>query len=419
MQGFTDGDRARMREALDLAGRGIGLASPNPMVGALLVDGKGQKLAAGYHSRFGGLHAERRLLSVMGDGRLISRNAILYLTLEPCAHQGKTPPCVDALIASRIRHFVIATADPDPRTAGRGIRALRAAGRDVRVGLLRSEAREMNAPFFLAQEEGRARVTLKIASTLDGRIADFTGRSRWITGADSRREVARLRDACDAIVVGSGTVDADDPRLRSYSAHRSPSRIVISSRLDFDPDCRLARIWRKEESSRFCRDLDQAGPRFVQGNWIGRPWGRRGGTRWSRRPRLIAVTAHPKEDRIAGFRSRGWEIWEHPDRLGRVDLRAVSRRAKEEGLTDLLVEPGPRLASGFLQSGPVDRILLFLAPTVLGGSRGWTADLPPLPLSRIVRGAILGPPRLHGGDIQIAIGGAGRGPRSNSRALRT
>jgi diaminohydroxyphosphoribosylaminopyrimidine deaminase/5-amino-6-(5-phosphoribosylamino)uracil reductase len=402
---FTELDRQRMREALALAHRGIGLASPNPMVGALLVDGRGSRIAEGYHPRFGAVHAERLLLSRLADRGAVPRGAVLYLTLEPCAHQGKTPPCVDALLASPIQRFVIATPDPDPRTAGRGIRALRAAGRDVRVGLLRAEARDLNEAFFIANEEGRARVVLKIAATLDGKLADSTGRSKWITGPPSRREVARLRDACDAIVIGSGTVVADDPRLLSHSTARSSSRIVVSSRLDFDPDCRLARIWRAEGGIGTPHDRrhDEREGSLIQGNWAGRRSDRSGAVRWRRRSRLIVATARPKEALLGDFRRRGWEIWEIPDRSGRVDLRSLARRAGREGLRDLLVEPGPRLASGFLQSGPVDRILLFVAPSILGGEKGWTADLPPRPLGRILRGSLQGLPRIHGRDLMIAF----------------
>ncbi len=417
---FTEADRAAMRAAIEVARRGEGRTSPNPCVGALLVDRRGRPIAEGWHARFGSHHAERVLLEHVG-GRRIPSDAVLYLTLEPCAHRGKTPPCVDALLESSIRRFVIASRDPDPRRAGRGIRALRAAGREVRVGLLRDDARELNRPFFLAMEEGRARVTLKIASTLDGQLADEDGRSKWITGPSARREVARLREASDAVVVGSGTVETDDPRLHTRSRSRAPSRIVIAGRLDFDPDCRLARIWRAERGRR----RERQGVRL--GNWVGITTGSRVGPkgaaprtgsngtvsrtgsngthppgRWIRSPRLIVATADEAPRRRDPFLRRGWEVWPIPDRSGRaVDLTGLARKACEEGLLDLLVEPGPRLASAFVETGPVDRILLFLAPAILGGGRGWTSSMTALPLPRAMRGAIVGPPAVHGPDVLI------------------
>jgi len=393
-----------MRRALEIARRGTGRVSPNPLVGAVLTDASGHVLAEGHHARFGGIHAERALLARIGCGRRVPKDAIFYVTLEPCVHHGKTPPCVDALLEFGIQRFVVAVRDPDLRTAGRGIRGLRAAGREVRVGLLREEARGLNPAFFLANEAGRARVTLKIASSLDGKLADFAGRSRWITGPRARGEVARLRGACDAVVVGSGTVEVDDPRLRSHSAELAAGRIVIASRLDIDPDCRLARIWRRE-SGRSSRGAEGASASDgAIGNWVPRPKGSPGRARWVRRPRLIVATASPSKRRRELFHQRGWEIWDLPDQSGgKVDLMALAHRSAAEGLMDLLVEPGPRLASGFLMDGPVDRILLFIAPMILGGSRGWTADLPARALGRAIRAAVLGAPRFHGPDLALEI----------------
>jgi len=368
-----------MQSALVLARRGIGKTSPNPAVGAVL-HSRGERIAEGFHARFGGPHAERRLLASLAGRRVPSR-AVLCLTLEPCAHHGKTPPCVEALLASRIQRFVIATADPNPTVRGRGIRALRADGREVRVGLLAREARELNAPFFIAHTQGRARVSLKIASSLDGMLADFEGHSRWITGGRARRAVGRLRAIADAVVVGRGTVEKDDPRLRATPGNRyTPTRIVIDSRLAIEPGCRLARIWRREVGS-LPRDADE-GERV--GNWVPR-WNRVGGLRWVRRPRLIAVTADPPAARRSLFLRSGWEVWDLPGSGGHVDLLALARRASREGLHDLLVEPGPRLAAGFLSVGPVDRILMFVSPRILGGDRGWTGHLGPLPLKQSLR----------------------------------
>ncbi len=389
-----------MARALALAARAAGSVSPNPMVGAVLAAGS-EVVAEGYHARFGGPHAERRLLaSLARSARRAPRGSVLYLTLEPCTYHGKTPPCVDALLASGIRRAIVATRDPNPIVTGRGLRSLRAAGWDVRAGLLGEEARRLIRPFALAQIDGRARVTLKIAATLDGMVADFRGRSRWITGAAARRAVGGLRGEADAIVVGRGTVEIDDPRLgpRPGQGH-SPSRIVVDSRLSIDPDCRLARIWRKEITG-------DPGPHgSVVGNWVATS-ARGGRFRYSRRPRLIAAVAGPDKRRSNAFARRGWEVWDLPDGRGMVDLTALARRAAREGLIDLLVGPGPALSGGFLERGPVDELILFIAPVILGGDRSWTGRVRPMPLPRALRPLLSGLPVRIGGDLLLRWQGA-------------
>jgi diaminohydroxyphosphoribosylaminopyrimidine deaminase / 5-amino-6-(5-phosphoribosylamino)uracil reductase len=408
-----------MRAALDLARRGAGRTSPNPLVGAVLSTAKGRILGTGHHARFGSAHAERVLLSALKGAR-VPADAILYVTLEPCAHQGKTPPCIEALLASPIQRFVFATRDPDPRTSGRGIRALRSAGRDVRVGLLAAEARAMNQPFFLVNGRGRARVSVKIATTLDGKLADAWGRSKWITGASSRDDVQSLRASSDAIVIGRGTLDADDPRIRSRSVEQGQSRIVVSGSLDFDPECKLARIWRREtgwtidrrdvvrETDGRRRTLGRVQERV--GNWVragspgsnlslGKP---KGESRWIRRPRLIAAVAQAGPRKAAFFGRLGWEVWVLPDHAGtRVDLEALARRACAEGLSDLLFEPGPRLSSALIDADLVDRLILFVAPVIVGGGAGWTADARPMHLEKARRLVISDPTRRFGVDIGI------------------
>jgi diaminohydroxyphosphoribosylaminopyrimidine deaminase/5-amino-6-(5-phosphoribosylamino)uracil reductase len=385
-----------MRQAIELARRGEGATSPNPLVGAVLVS-RGRVIAEGYHPRFGAAHAEPRLLAKL-SGRSIPPDAELFLTLEPCSYHGKTPPCVDALLASPIRRFVVATTDPNPKVRGRGITALRRAGRQVRLGVLASEAKLLNLPYFTSRREGRARVTLKIASTADGMVADFGGGSRWITGAQARREVGRLRARCDAIVVGRGTVERDDPRLRSSTnPSRSPTRIVLDSRLRVDPNCRLARLWREDVGV-------LAGTSGTQvGNWLQSE--ERRSVRWVRRPRLVVVAADPPARRRAAFERAGWEIWNLPADSGRIDLRALAGRASREGLIDLLVEPGPALVAGFLGSGPVDRILLFLAPKILGGKRGWSGSMAPRALGSALRAALRGPTKAVGPDLLLELTG--------------
>jgi diaminohydroxyphosphoribosylaminopyrimidine deaminase / 5-amino-6-(5-phosphoribosylamino)uracil reductase len=401
---FTETERAMMARALALASRGAGSTSPNPMVGAVLASGE-EIIAEGYHARFGGPHAERRLLaSLAASGRRVPRDSVLFLTLEPCTYEGKTPPCTQALLPSPIRRVVVAAHDPNPIVTGRGLRALRAAGWEVRSGLLAEDAERLIRPFTLARQHGRAMVTLKIASTLDGMLADFRGRSRWITGALARGVVGRMRTTADAIVVGRGTVEDDDPRLGpGILPGRSPGRIVIDSRLSIDPDCRLARIWRREVAG------SSVGAGRVIGNWVAAP-AKGNRVRYDRRPRLIIATARPPARKQSAFERLGWEVWDLPNRRGRVDLPALARRSAREGLIDLLVEPGPELVGGFLQSGPVDRVVLFVAPMILGGDRGWGGHLNPRPLPRALKPRLSGSPVRVGDDLLLHLEGPGGRP---------
>ncbi|HXG16876.1 MAG TPA: bifunctional diaminohydroxyphosphoribosylaminopyrimidine deaminase/5-amino-6-(5-phosphoribosylamino)uracil reductase RibD, partial [Calidithermus sp.] len=221
-------DERFMRRALALAERARGLTSPNPLVGAVVVR-DGQVVGEGFHEAAGRPHAEVAALEAAGDR---ARGATLYVTLEPCVHQGRTPPCLPRLLASGVARVVVAATDPDPRVDGRGVAALQAAGVSVSVGVLGEEAARQNRAFFTAMRYGRPLVTLKAAATLDGRIADVHGRSRWITGEAARREAHRLRSEHDAIVVGIGTVLSDDPALTVRLGRpwpREPWRVVLDA----------------------------------------------------------------------------------------------------------------------------------------------------------------------------------------------
>ncbi|MDQ2768780.1 MAG: bifunctional diaminohydroxyphosphoribosylaminopyrimidine deaminase/5-amino-6-(5-phosphoribosylamino)uracil reductase RibD, partial [Gemmatimonadota bacterium] len=220
-----------MRRALELARMGWGQTAPNPMVGAVVVR-NGEIVGEGHHTRFGAAHAEIEALRVAGAR---AESATVYVTLEPCAHEGKTPPCANALVAARVARVVIAVCDPNPAAAG-GAEVLRAAGIAVTTGVVESEARELNAPFFHSFTETRPWITLKLAVSLDGALADATGRSRWITGDESRRTVHEMRAGSDAIGVGIGTVLADDPSLTVRDA---PAPRVPPSRVVFDRAARL------------------------------------------------------------------------------------------------------------------------------------------------------------------------------------
>lgn len=348
-----------MQVALSEARRGDGQVSPNPMVGVALIDRQG-RLHRSHHARFGGPHAEARLLARAGQR---ARGATLFVTLEPCCYRGKTPPCVEAILESGVDRVVVAALDPNPRVAGRGLDALRSAGIRVELGLAEQEALELNLPYYLSQAAGRAFLHLKIAASLDGKIATDRGASRWITGPEARTHVHRERGRSDAVMVGSGTVLADDPRLTvRHVDEPQPSRIVVDSKLR--TPLRPA-LWR-------------AGPTAPAGD--GRRLGNfreeKGSGAWSypRVPRIILATRKGgKRSRLEKYRGLGWEVWElAAGRDGRVSLRALARRAAAEGLLRLYVEAGPGLTAGLLRSRLVDELSLYQAPILLGGRGGWT-----------------------------------------------
>src|SRR5436309_2908852 len=225
-----------MHRALELAERGRGFVEPNPLVGAVLVR-DGQVVGEGWHQRYGQAHAEVNALSAAGEA---ARGATLYVTLEPCCHHGKTPPCTDAVLKAGVARVVVAMADPFPKVSGGGLAILRAAGVEVHVGLCEPEARELNAPYLKLLRTGRPWVHAKWAMTLDGKIATRTGDSKWISGEESRRRVHELRGRMDAILVGRGTVVADDPLLTARPAGpRVAARVVVSASGELPERCQL------------------------------------------------------------------------------------------------------------------------------------------------------------------------------------
>lgn len=363
-----------LRAALRAASRAAGRVSPNPLVGAALEWPDGRREVA-YYREFGGPHAEAQLLS-RHPGRL-PRGTLLYVTLEPCSIVGKTPACVDAILRARPGRIIVSCLDPDPRVAGRGVARLRAEGLVVDVGSAAEPALALNHGFHLAHRQGRALVRLKVASSLDGKLATDTGESQWITSPEARREVHRERSNSDAVVVGAGTLAMDDPELTvRHLRGPEPSKIVIDSTLRTDP---RARIWRVARAAGWTEE-ERAERRT--GNFLGTDVG--GSVRWARRPRLIvATTSGAAAERIAERRREGWEVWTLPaDRTGRVSLKAFARRAARAGLHRLLVEAGPTLAGGLLAERLVDELSLYLGPLVLGGDRGWSAGFVAGTLSR-------------------------------------
>jgi diaminohydroxyphosphoribosylaminopyrimidine deaminase/5-amino-6-(5-phosphoribosylamino)uracil reductase len=320
-------DARFMARALELAARGLGRTFPNPPVGAVLVRG-GRIVGEGLHRRAGGPHAEIEALAAAGPR---ARGATLYVTLEPCTHWGRTPPCVDALLPLGLARVVVAMRDPNPRVRGRGAARLARAGVPVVVGAGAAEARLLTAGYCMRVRRGRPLVTLKLALTLDGRIAAAGGDARWITGPDARRFSHVLRDISDAVLVGAGTVRADDPLLtcRLRGGH-SPVRVVLAgSRLALPARARV---------------LASGGP-----------------------PTWVVAPRDAPARRVAALRRRGIDVIVLPVRRGRVPFTTVVRALGERGITSLLVEGGATVAAEALRAGVVDRVVLFVAPALLGG----------------------------------------------------
>ena len=317
-------DRAYMRRALDLAHRGWGQTAPNPMVGAVVVR-DGVIVGEGFHARFGDEHAEVAALRAAGER---ARGATLYVTLEPCTHYGKTPPCSDALIAAGIARVVVATDDPNPEAAGGGGR-LRAAGVAVESGVERDAARELNASFFHAFTSDRPWIIVKLATSLDGAISDASHKrgtaGNWLTGPEARREVHRMRAGVDAVAVGLGTVVADDPMLtvRDVAQPRIPPRRVI-----FDSELRTPL------GAAVVRDA-----RVV--------------------PTTI-VARHAAPERRDAMAAAGVEVRVYET------LQSALRGLAADGVRAMLVEGGARFAASLIEQGAVDRLVIFQAPVVLG-----------------------------------------------------
>ncbi len=354
-------DEVWMRRALALAARGLGRTFPNPPVGAVLVRG-GRVVGEGFHARAGGPHAE---INAIRAARARARGAELFVTLEPCSHHGRTPPCVEALLDLGLRRVVVGVHDPNPRVRGRGIRRLRRAGIPVTVGVEAAAAHELVAGFRSRVLRGRPLVTLKLAVTLDGRIAAAGGDARWISGAGARRLVHRLRGVSDAVLVGAGTVRADDPRLTCrIVGGRDPLRIVLAGReLALPPRAHV---------------LARDGP-----------------------PTLVISPAGARPDRVAALGRRGVEVLLLPGRAGRVSFQKVVGALGERGLTTLLVEGGSTVAADALRAGVVDRVVLFVAPSFLGADG--VAAVGPLGIHRAADAFRLGPltVRRIGGDLVL------------------
>jgi len=328
-----------MARALELARQGLYSAAPNPRVGCVIAKGE-TLLGEGFHARTGGPHAEVEALGVAGAG---ARGATAYLGLEPCSHSGRTPPCSEAVIAAGIVRVVAAIGDPNPRVSGGGFAALRAAGIEVGVGLMAEEARALNAGFISRMSRGLPRVTVKLGASLDGRTAMASGESRWITGPEAREDVQRLRGESCAVVTGIGTVLADDPRLDLrlpdvLTRGRQPLRVVLDGGLRISPAARI---------------LAPPG-------------------------RALVCTAQNAPGDAAALRAAGAEVESLPPGPTGLDLQALLTVLAGRGCNELLVEAGPALAGAFVSAGLADRLVVYLAPALLGADARGMFALPGL-----------------------------------------
>jgi len=321
-----------MQRALDLARQAEGRTRPNPPVGAVVVRAEAV-VGEGFHPRAGDPHAEIIALQAAGP---LARGADLYVTLEPCSHTGRTGPCAEAVVAAGIARVFIGSGDPNPLVSGRGIDRLRQAGILVETGILADDCRRLIAPFAKHVTTGLPLVILKSALTLDGRSATVTGDSRWISGPKSREMVHRLRDRVDAIMVGIGTVLKDDPRLTCRlpdGAGRDPLRVIVDSRLEIPEAAAVI------------------SPALVQGT-------------------VVATTTAAPEEKLRRLQQQGVTILLCDSREGRVDLGDLLRKLGTQGLQSLLVEGGAVLNQALLDAGLVDRVMVFIAPKLLGGDDG-------------------------------------------------
>ena len=330
---FSAADHETMGQALQLAARGLYTTTPNPRVGCVVVK-DGAVIGTGWHEKAGLPHAEVLALKAAG---VRARGATLYVSLEPCSHHGRTPPCVDAVIAAGVKRVVAAIQDPNPKVAGTGFSKLRAAGIAVEQGLREEEARELNIGFFARMSRGRPWVRMKIAASLDGRTALANGKSQWITGEAARGDGHRWRARACAILTGFGTIRDDDPQLnvRGVDTPRQPLKIVVDSKFETPVSARLLKD----------------GKTLVAG-------------------------AVNEEKKIAALKAAGAEAIIIPNDRGKVELFKLMQELARRELNEIHVEAGAKLNGSLLQAGVVDELLVYLAPSVIGDSGRGMFHLP-------------------------------------------
>ncbi|MFD9370472.1 bifunctional diaminohydroxyphosphoribosylaminopyrimidine deaminase/5-amino-6-(5-phosphoribosylamino)uracil reductase RibD [Streptomyces sp. NPDC060020] len=335
----SDAGTRAMRRAVELAARGLGSTSPNPVVGCVITDASGTVVGEGWHERAGGPHAEVNALRAAGDA---ARGATAYVTLEPCNHTGRTGPCARALVEAGIARVVYAVSDPNPQASG-GAATLRAAGIDTEAGFLEAEAEEGNTAWLTSVRLGRPHVTWKYAATLDGRSAAADGTSRWISSAESRADVHRLRAEADAVLVGGGTLRADDPHLavRGIDGATQPLRVALDTHAGLRPGARI---------------LDDSAP-------------------------TLLVVAEDADTRHLP----GVDLLRLPLQDGRLPIHRLLTELYARGVRSLLLEGGPTLAGAFAEGGAVDRVVGYLAPALLGAGPAAFGDAGITNISQAVR----------------------------------
>jgi diaminohydroxyphosphoribosylaminopyrimidine deaminase/5-amino-6-(5-phosphoribosylamino)uracil reductase len=365
LSSFSAADHEFMARALQLAARGMNTTTPNPRVGCVIVRA-GRSVGEGWHERAGEPHAEvHALAAAAAIDPDAARGADVYVTLEPCAHHGRTPPCADALIAAGVRRVVAAMRDPDPRVAGRGLDRLRAAGVKVECGLLADDASELNIGFVARLTRGRPWLRVKLAASLDGRTALADGSSQWITGAAARADGQRWRARACAILSGSGTVLADDPQLTvrgedGSDLSRQPLKVLVDSGLRIPPQARV----------------------FASG-------------------KCLVASAGGDPVRAAALAAHGVEVLDLPGADGHVDLAALLAELGRRGINEVHVEAGRGLAGALVAAGLVDEFVFYFAPCLLGDTAQGMFVLPPLAALGARRQLVIRDVRSVGGDLRL------------------
>lgn len=321
-------DETYMRRALELAEKGVGRVNPNPAVGAVIVK-NGKIIGEGYHQFYGGPHAE---INAFHNAVEEVRGSTLYVTLEPCCHFGKTPPCVDEIIGRGIKRVVIGVPDPNPLVAGQGVKRLQDHGIETNTGVLEEECRKINEIFMRYVVTKKPFVIMKAAMTLDGKIASPTGNSKWITGEEARQEVHKLRNRVSAIMAGIGTVLADDPELTCrMEGGRNPKRIVVDSSLRIPLEAAVL------------KNGDET-------------------------PVYIATTKKADRGKIKALEAEGVDVLVLPELNGRVDLKALLKKLGEINIDSILLEGGAALNYSAMEQGIVDKVQFYVAPKIIGGA---------------------------------------------------
>lgn len=329
-------DEYYMRRAIELAKKGSGHVNPNPLVGAVIVK-DGEIIGEGYHECYGQLHAERNAIADAKRRGNVIEGSTIYVTLEPCCHYGKTPPCAEALIEEKITRVIVGSDDPNPKVAGGGFAMLREAGIEVQTQFLKEECDAMNYVFFHYIQTGLPYVAMKYAMTMDGKIACYTGDSKWVTGEEARGHVQILRNHYKGIMVGIGTVLADDPMLNCrIEGGRDPIRIVCDSHLRIPLDCKLVKTAKEQQVIVACLESAEEDKAF--------------------------------SDKVKILKEQGVEVLFVPEKEGKIDLLYLMRELGDRKIDGILLEGGGTLNECALREGLVSRVYCYIAPKIFGGA---------------------------------------------------